>query len=88
MYFGEEDTYASSVKDLEWQPVGWKKKPWSNDFELSPEFEPLYSYTIVEASATHFLVRAEGNIDRDQTLDVWEIDHFRTSTNVVNDLSK
>jgi hypothetical protein len=68
-YFGEEDTYASSL-----QALGWV-----------PEDGARYTYTMVEASATHFLARAEGNIDKDPTIDVWVINEERELKNTVND---
>ena len=71
-YFGEEDTYASSIENLGWTPEG----------------ETYYSYSIVEGNATQFIARAEGNIDKDSTLDVWEIDHTKELRNVVNDIIK
>ena len=68
-YFGNYGTYASSIENLGWEPVG----------------ETRYSYTILEADSTHFIARATGNIDRDRTLDVWEVDHTREMRHVVND---
>jgi hypothetical protein len=69
-YYGEEDTYASSIENLGWAPEG----------------KTYYSYSVIEGNATQFIARAEGNIDKDRTLDVWEIDHTRTLTNVFNDV--
>ena len=69
-YYGEEDTYASSIENLGWAPEG----------------KTYYSYSIVEATATQFIARAEANIDKDPTLDVWEIDGNRQLSNVVNDV--
>ena len=71
-YYGEEDTYASSIENLGWAPEGITN----------------YSYSIIEGNATQFIARAEGNIDRDPTLDVWEIDHTRMLENVVNDVTQ
>ena len=71
-YYGEEGTYASSIKNLGWAP---------------PEGKSEYSYCIVKATATQFVACAEGNMDRDSTLDVWEINEKRELRNVVNDYS-
>jgi len=71
-YYGEEGTYASSIENLGWAPEG----------------KTEYSYCIVEATATQFVACAEGNIDRDSTLDVWEIDEKRELRHVVNDLTQ
>ena len=71
-YFGEEDTYASSIGNLGWVPEG----------------KTYYSYSMIECNATQFIARAEGNIDKDPILDVWEIDQTRTLKNVVNDVTK
>jgi len=87
--FGLEDTYASSLEQLGWVPVGWEKKWWPPGYWLlSPEGEVSYSYTMLEADSTHFIARAEGNTDSDPTPDVWEIDHTRKVTNVVNDVTQ
>jgi hypothetical protein len=69
-YFGEEDTYASSIENLGWVPEG----------------KTYYSYSMIEGNATQFIARAEANIDKDPTLDVWEIDHTRRLENVENDV--
>ena len=71
-YFGEEDTYASSIENLGWAPEG----------------KTYYSYSMIEGNATQFIARAEGNIDKDPTLDVWEIDHTRALENVLNDVTQ
>ena len=71
-YYGEEDTYASSIENLGWTPEG----------------KTYYSYSVVEGNATQFMARAEGNIDKDPALDIWEIDHTRTLENVVNDVTQ
>jgi len=84
-YFGEEDTYASSLKHLGWLPACMEKNLWSGRWSWCTECECIYTYTIVEADATHFIARAEGNIDDDPTVDVWEVDDRRKRRTVVND---
>jgi hypothetical protein len=71
-YFGEEYVYASSLSTLQWEP----------------EYKACYTYTIASADSTSFIARAEGDIDRDPTIDAWEIDQTRTLTNVVNDVTQ
>jgi type IV pilus assembly protein PilE len=45
-----------------------------------------YTFTITAATATTFTAQAQGNIDKDATLDQWTIDQNGTLTNVVNDV--
>jgi Tfp pilus assembly protein PilE len=45
-----------------------------------------YTFTIAAATATTFTAQAQGNIDKDATLDQWTIDQNGTLTNVVNDV--
>ena len=70
-YFGEEDTYASSIANLGWAPEGTTR----------------YAYSITTASATLFSSEARGQIDTDTQLDVWIIDHTRQLTNTSNDVT-
>jgi type IV pilus assembly protein PilE len=46
-----------------------------------------YTFTITAAAATTFTAQAQGNIDKDATLDQWTIDQNGTLTNVVNDVT-
>jgi len=46
-----------------------------------------YTFTITAATATTFTAQAQGNIDKDATLDKWTIDQNGTLTNVVNDVT-
>lgn len=40
---------------------------------LNVELSKDYKYEIIRTSSKTFIIRATGNIDKDKTLDVWEI---------------
>ena len=69
-YFGENDTYASSIGNLGWSPVGTTR----------------YAYSIIAGDFTHFTAHATSNIDTDTTIDVWEINQDALLTNPTNDV--
>jgi len=72
VYFGENDTYASSIADLGWAVEGTN---------------PRYTYTMVAGDDTTFIAQAEGNIDTDALTDIWTIDQDKNLTNTQNDVT-
>ena len=70
-YFGENDTYASSLANLGWTPEG----------------TPRYTYSMPGSSTTTFTAEATAQIDTDNTIDDWTINENKVLTNVTNDVS-
>ena len=70
-YFGEEDTYASSIANLGWAPEGTTR----------------YAYSVSAGTVTQFSSRATGQIDTDTVIDVWVIDDDRILSNPTNDVT-
>ena len=70
-YFGEEDTFAPTLGVLGWEPEG----------------ETRYAYTMVGNTQTLFSAQAVGNIDTDNTNDMWKIDEQKVLTNPTNDVT-
>ena len=68
--FGENDSFAWTIADLGWIPIGTTR----------------YAYSITSATATHFSARATGNIDTDTTIDIWEINEEKDLTNLTSDV--
>ncbi len=69
-YFGEHDTYTHSLDTLGWTPEGSTR----------------YGYDIIVASFSHYTAQATANIDRDATVDVWEITETLVLSNTTNDV--
>ena len=46
-----------------------------------------YTLTIQEASTSNFKAQAEGNIDDDDVLDTWTIDHDKNLLNTIDDVT-
>jgi type IV pilus assembly protein PilA len=70
-YFGEEDTYASSISNLGWAPEGSTR----------------YTYSMEAGDSDSFTAQATGNIDTDATVDVWKINQDKNLTNPTNDVT-
>ena len=55
------------------------------DVEIPVSAKYVYSITVGEGG-TSFVATAQANIDNDDVIDVWQIDHENNLTNTVNDV--
>lgn len=71
-YFYLNSKYSNNLNDI--------------DFE-APDNNPYYSYEIIEASKNSFKARATANedFDGDGVKNIWEIDHKKNLTEIVED---
>ncbi len=93
-YHELHNRYCASFTELEWEPDTFTISRYAFFIEgdsIQPEtsgpFPRPDELTIkIESSATGFTAVAVGNIDRDDTLDVWSMDDSRNLRNLVNDV--
>ncbi len=71
VYHASNRGYASDIQQL--------------GVETPSEGEVLYTYSLT-VDATTFTATAKGNIDDDETLDVWTVDQNKELINVTNDV--
>jgi len=57
------------------QGIGWRA-----------DGQTRYSYTVLNWSATAFVAQATANIDRDATIDLWQINQRKDLINPMNDV--
>jgi type II secretory pathway pseudopilin PulG len=94
-YYMDSAIYASDFESLKWHPPGDKTRyayflendiiqpDIGNKIYNSPkDVEQAYS------DESGFRVLAVGNIDADDTLDVWEINETKKLTNIINDVNE
>ena len=91
-YFGENNKYGTTFKDLGWEPEGKTKYALflANDV-LQPKVGGPYQLPAgitAEVTANGFTIVAVGNIDDDDTLDVWTINEKKELKNLTNDAEK
>jgi hypothetical protein len=91
-YFGEQNTYGHTFADIGFQPLGeWRYAYFIDNDVLQPSIAmayPLPSGIELETTISSFNAVAVGNIDCDDTLDVWSIDQYKNLTHLVDDLTK
>lgn len=56
-----------------------------NELGFEIDSDALYSYSL-EATTSTFLAKALGNVDSDETEDIWTIDHEKVLQNTKNDV--
>ena len=71
-YFAENDRYSNDLDTLGWIPEGATR----------------YNYDIISADTSHYTAQATGNIDTDDTLDIWEVYQTLIVSNVTNDVNE
>jgi type IV pilus assembly protein PilA len=90
-YFGENNHYADNFDHLEWQPEGLHYAYFLPGQDLQPRDGLAFKIPPDEPEARPmvtvdaFKVVAVGNIDNDETLDVWVIDQNKNLRNLVDD---
>jgi hypothetical protein len=91
-YFGENNTYAQTFQDLAWSPEGETRYAYLLPMdEIQPNLRgPYYPPPGMgpEVTGTGFSVMAVGNIDCDDTPDIWIINDQKWMINLVNDVTK
>ena len=90
-YFAEHNNYGSTFEELYWLPDGSTNYAYfiGDDVVQAANGGP-YSlpYEVnVDVRLNGFAAAAVGNIDNDDTLDVWIIDENKNLNNIINDLS-
>lgn len=95
-YHGQSGEYASTFEQLDWGPEGQilyayycGKGIIKNNKGEPMDFDPEKNWPFKVApitSKTAFTCMAIGNMDRDDTIDVWTIDDHKHLRNIVNDV--
>ncbi|HUT52557.1 MAG TPA: hypothetical protein VM658_04145 [bacterium] len=91
-YFGENNTFSGDFSEIYWYPVDETRYAYflpgdsiqptlGGSYRLPPGRSPA-------VSETGFTVFAAGNIDCDQTLDVWSINDAKKLVNWINDVTE
>jgi len=92
MFQGERDTYAHTFNEMGWEPSGTHAYTYflGKDEIQAKKGGPYQLPANVKAKVgkEEFLAVAVANIDRDDTLDVWTIDHEKNFENLVDDVMK
>ncbi|RKZ35095.1 hypothetical protein DRQ33_00595 [bacterium] len=70
-YYAVEGKYASSMSKL----------------RFTPRLGQYYTAKIVRADENNYLIEIKGNIDNDNTMDIWEVDKDGFK-NVINDVQR
>lgn len=91
-YFVENNTYGSNFNGLGWAPEGENRYAYfiAEDVIQARAGGPYQIPASIEtyANQENFQALAIGNIDKDDTLDVWAIDDTKFLKNLVNDLQE
>lgn len=88
-YFGEKDRYSSSFVEIRWVPVGVAHYTYSvgtEYFGKDNNVNPKPASATPAANDNSFTAYGWGNIDNDDTVDVWHIDQLRNLGNDVDDI--
>jgi len=88
-HFGERNTYATTFDEIGWAPAGNNLYTYYLPDDVVPSASgqtyPLPS-GVEPVAGDSLRVVAVGNIDNDDTLDVWTINNMKQLINVVNDV--
>jgi Domain of unknown function (DUF4190)/zinc-ribbon domain len=91
-YFGEYNSFGETFDELAWRPEGNTHYSYFvvDDVVQATSGGPYSLPYVVESFANedYFQIVAVGNIDNDDTLDVWVIDDHKNLRNVINDVSE
>lgn len=74
VYQGDNERFGTSMEEIGWNPFGTGV--------------PRYSYTIDTVSTNTFIAKASGDIDDDNTIDIWTINQNQILNNPTNDVSE
>jgi type IV pilus assembly protein PilA len=88
-YFGEKDVYSSSLVEIRWVPVGVAHYTYSvgtEYFGKDNNVNPKPASATPSANDNSFTAYGWGNIDTDDTVDVWHIDQLKNLVNDVDDI--
>ena len=89
-YFGEKDVYSSSLVEIRWVPVGVAHYTYSvgtEYFGKDNNVNPKPASATPAANDNSFTAYGWGNIDTDDTVDVWHIDQLKIMVNDVDDIT-
>ena len=89
-YFGEKDVYSSSLVEIRWVPVGVAHYTYSvgtEYFGKDNNVNPKPASATPSANDNSFTAYGWGNIDTDDTVDVWHIDQLKIMVNDVDDIT-
>lgn len=91
-YHGENNTYGHTFDDIAFYPSGDRRYAYFLEGQtIQPNLTLPYQLPAdlnLSVTLSGFNAVAVGNIDCDDTLDVWQIDQDRTLVNLVDDLTK
>ena len=90
-YFGEYNKYSETFDDLNWTPEGTTRYSYFvGDDVIQATIGGPYSMPSMAESFVNddgFQIVAVGNIDNDDTLDVWIMNDSKNLTNIIDDVS-
>jgi type IV pilus assembly protein PilA len=88
-YFAEKDRYSNSFVEIRWVPVGVAYYTYSvgtEYFGKDNNVNPKPAAATPAANDNSFAAYGWGNIDSDDTVDVWHIDQLKNMGNDVDDI--
>ena len=89
-YFGEKDRYSASFVEIRWVPIGVAHYTYSvgtEYFGKDNNVNPKPASAPPAANDNSFTAYGWGNIDTDDTVDVWHIDQLKIMVNDVDDIT-